>query len=201
MYKKSVFLFSYIFFASIAISCNNDKNNQQKVIATKETPPANKPPGHISGNLYTLYLTNAELKKLLGDVKKKKMVVFQFFHNKSDTLILDAWPRQLGPYDKHNAKALHSIPTIDTNIAGVDVHLGDLNIGRKEYKLLNNVINKKGYEYIIFIPKILVDTAIGINHVVYDIYADSSLSSYRSHQRNNKPIIYMYNPSPPRPAN
>ena len=188
-YKLSLILFGFISFACMIISCHCCN-------------PSN--PVNITENLNWLYLNNTasnpELKQVLDSAKNKR-VVFQFFHEESGLLNLAAWPMKSanGNCAKGDSRSLHTTSKLGTNITGIRVHLGNVHISKEEYDLLVPYINKPGNQYIIFVPRVNIDTVKGVNYIIYDIYGNPSPSETSQGQPltpANK-ITSTKNPSPP----
>jgi len=206
MYKKSVFLFSCILLACMAISCNHGKNKPVSVNAPKDTSSVNSPRANINGNLYILYLSQSEMQGLLnstaGTAADDKLI-FQFFYDKNGTLDLNAWPKSSGTFPYQKDLFLHettvSCPCIDATCK--NVHLGNVRIGPVEYNKLAAVVTQ--FQYFIFVPCIKsVDTTDKYCYIVYNIYGDSSIPTtcpYPSSSALKSPtlITNTNNPSPP----
>jgi len=215
LYRKFLVLFGFIFLACAGLSCNWGKDKRPDV----------------TENLYVLYLNNTpgnpELQRLLSNTKTKR-VVFQFFHDESGILDLDAWPQKdtSGESAVKYSILLHETSILKASIVGMGVHLGNVHIRKSGYNSLLKFVNKPGSEYIIFVPDIQHDTVKGINHIIYHIYGQSSLSEQTvaappvadtssltpvSSSPASPPVVgssaptseitNTSDPSPPRPAN
>jgi hypothetical protein len=167
--KKALLLFCFAPFVCLTISCKQcNQCNQVK-------------PGNITENLNWLYLNNKdsapELKTLLDAAKKNQRVIFQLFHDECGILDLNSWPMKNadGQCSKGDAITLHETSVFAASLTGLKVHLGNLHIGKDEYKSLSDHINEKGYDYIIFIPHVEQDPSKGINYIVYDIWGSPTI--------------------------
>jgi hypothetical protein len=195
MSRKLLFLFSCIFLAYAVVSCNGNKSTTSenadtaKAVAALAASRAN-----ITEDLHVLYLNNRELKKLLDDSPSDKRIVFQFFHDKSGGLILHAWSREGQKFDKGKSIGLHYTNLSYASIAGKDVHLGNLHVGRDGCDSLVSLITMP---YIVFCPEI---TRGHTPQVIYNIYGCSSLQSSCCDATKAVGKVITANPSPPRPA-
>lgn len=206
MYKKSVFLFSCIFFAYITISFKGHRNQPKLAVGQKNTILATKQQVPTSENLYLLYLSNAELKVILDNASDSN-VVFQFFHDDNNKLSLAPWPRSRKYFDKKYAVPLHETETVMDIITNKKVHLGNVNIEKSEYDDLITAVklvtpdNKIIYPFFLFVPKIPNYDPSKINHIYYEIYGDVLKPTLLKAMPPNAVKITTANPSPPRPAN
>src|SRR5438094_676315 len=105
-------------------------------------------------------------------------VIFQFYHDKSNTLTLHAWPQR----NRYHPKAtifLHPTKTAYSSIHNKDVHLGNLNITQKEYRELLRAISGAGNDYFYFYPKVQLNNTENLNeyYIIYDVYQSSKLPS------------------------
>jgi hypothetical protein len=187
VYKKYLLLFGCIWFSCTIISCHV-KQNPQLCVTTD--------------SLHILYLNNTannpELKNLLDSARYR--VTFQFYHDSTGVLNLDAWPMTdtSGIYMKTSAKLLHEASVSGISIASVKVNIGNLHLDQIGRDSLYGDTNRTGYQYIIFVPRIQIDTIKGVNNVVYDVYGRPALPppDPGPFPSSNK-IATIANPSPP----
>jgi hypothetical protein len=167
VYKKYLVLFGCILFASITTSCH------------KNISKINSPQLCVADSLHILYLNNTannpELKKLLDSARYR--VTFQFYHDSTGALNLDAWPMidTSGIYMKNSAKLLHEASASGISISGVKVNIGNIHLDQVGRDSLYSDTNRTGYQYILFFPRIQIDTLKGLNNVVYDVYGSPTL--------------------------
>jgi len=202
MYKKPVFLFSCILFGCMAMSFNHGKNKRTSANVPKGVSPAYSPPANLNENLYILYLSQKEMAGLLGSTggcKKEDKVIFQFFYDKNGVLDLDAWPTKRRAFPNKADVLLNVTPVSCTNMKGDNVHLGNVRLGRDEYKALKAVITQ--YQFFLFVPVVTPIENTDKYYIVYDIYGDNSIPSgcpYPAPAVTTKePITTTRNPSPP----
>ena len=190
VYKKYLVLFGCILYACTIISCKSKQNTQ--VCA--------------ADSLHILYLnntpTNPELRNLLDSAKYK--VSFQFYHDSTGFLNLGAWPMidTSGIYMKNSAKLLHEASVSGISITGVKVNMGNIHLDQVGRDSLYSDTNRTGYQYILFVPRIQIDTVMGVNNVVYDVYGRPALPppDPGPFPPSNK-ITTILNPSPPYKGN
>jgi hypothetical protein len=202
MYKKPVFLFSCILFGCMAMSFNHGKNKRARVHAPKGVFLAHSSRANIDGKLYILYLSQKEMQALLSSssgCKKDDKVIFQFFYGKNDTLDLDAWPTKHRAFPDKTDMLLHVTTLSCADMKGDNVHLGNVRLGRDEYKALKAVTTQ--YLFFIFVPVVTPLGNTGKYYIVYDIYGDNSLPTVCPYPApavtTKEPITTTRNPSPP----
>jgi hypothetical protein len=166
VYKKYLLLFGCILFASITISCH------KKIINI------NSPQLCVTDSLNILYLnntaTNPELRNLLDSARYR--VTFQFYHDSTGFFNLCGWQMKDTTGSFHSGgKLLHETSQSALSIAGTNISLGNIHIGKSGRDSLYADTNKPGFEYILFVPRKRIDLADGINNVVYDVYRSSAL--------------------------
>ncbi len=182
----------------ISISCNNSgKNDGNNQDSTKSAPAKEDSieANVISNKLYVLYLQNAQIKDLIGETpRNNKSVVFTFYRDRAGHLGLAAWPTTKGSREYQTGKVIRLSRHKESGetIYNKDVYLGDLQLGKNAVEKLRSVINKEGFEYIIFKPISDTDNKYK-NHLVYKIVGAPNLD-------NNVLMmdITTTNPSPPR---
>lgn len=203
MFRKPVFLFGCILLACMAVSCNSGKNTPAAVNAPKGASAIKSPPVNINGNLYILYLTQAEMQSLLNNTAggiKDDRVIFQFFFDQNGILNLNAWPKKSGAFPYQTDLFLHETTVSCTSIPNENVHLGNIRLGPNEYKALKNKLTQ--YPYFIFVPSVApVDATDKYSYIFYDIYGDSSIPTACPYPSSvaltATKIASTKNPSPP----
>jgi hypothetical protein len=161
-----------------------------------------------------LWLNKSEVQDLIDNASNNR-IFFQFYHNKSHTLTLFAWPENTGENDDNETKMLKMDPKgkVIYNLNDKNVLLATLNIGPKEIKKIEYAINAHKFNSIIFWPRIDKIDYSGIYHVYYDIYGSNKVPAEIRNTIFLKTLLYYSNvsyiyyitttknPSPPRQAN
>ena len=153
-------------------------------------------------NLNVLFLNNvagnSELKKLLSAPATSHKVIFQFYYEHTDALTLNGWAKKklLGGWEPADSVLLHD-SNVNKMSLTVDIHLANVRIMKEGYDLLEAVIEKAGYQFIYFSPRIQPGPVTGISYIVYDIYGDSVYPPTLVSFTGKIPITSTKNPSPP----
>ncbi len=204
MDKKPVFLFSCILLGCVAMSFNYSKNKHAGINVAKSVSPVHSPRATIDGKLYILYLGQKEMQALLsnsGGCKKDDKVILQFFYDKNGALDLDAWPRKHRAFPDKTDILLHVTTLSCADMKGDNVHLGNIRLGRDEYRALKAVVTQ--YQFFIFVPVVTPVENTDKNYIVYDIYGDNSIPTVCPYPAQDpsittkEPITTTRNPSPP----
>ncbi|MFL5740113.1 MAG: hypothetical protein ACJ75B_07840 [Flavisolibacter sp.] len=195
-YRKEIFCISFILlFLSLIVFSPSCKNTVSPLQNNQSLSPDSS---SIPSTLNVLYLandsihSNNELGKLfLPNTKKVEKLIFSFYHTNKDSLTLLAWTSEKGNKNIDSFSiALHRLKPSSVNIAGMDILMGNQETKDKPaLDAIRYVINKKGYEFIIFTPKL--GSNAGQKYIYYSIDGVDSL------QKQSFNAIGSTNPCPP----
>ena len=143
---------------------------------------------------------------------KPQLVVFQFFHNDQNELTLAAFGGKQNhkDFDKYPFVPILEvsdwIPKNKIDLSNKNVFLNNQEIGKKEgkgadpLKVLESKINKPGFAYITFTPRLVPDNEPNKYFIVYDIGYMNSLPTAAIHAGGAiiSSLDLSLNPSPPR---
>ncbi|MCY7421466.1 MAG: hypothetical protein LH478_06945 [Chitinophagaceae bacterium] len=210
-------------FAAILITARNGK--EKEVIVTPVQAKVVKRENGAAKDIFNpafniLFLRNYnskpdsnQLEMFLTKLNNKpQLVVFQFFHTDQNELTLAAFGGKQNhrDFDKYPFVPILEVsdwqPSKKIDLTGKNVFFSNQEIGKKQgkgpdpLKVLESIINKPGYAYITFTPRLIPGDEPNKYFIVYDIGYMNSLPTAAIHAAGAviSSLSLSLNPSPPR---
>jgi len=191
-------LFSVALLLLTETSClkNNKSGNYPYSVLTYGDP----------NDLHVLYCSNADMQTICNNAPDS-IITFNFLHDNTDHLTLDAWPVNSNAYSWSSLLPLKTSASLCgtsavANMHGKNVHLGNINVGPHQFDTLK--YNLGHYDYFMFKPVLNEYNNTGVFTVGYKVYGYHGSNvcgglDTLSNSNTTYSLIFTLSPSPPRP--